>query len=159
MRDKTGAAIAFQNGGGIRAGIAPGVITYRDIISVMPFRSTLVLLTMTGRQIMDVLNYAATITPGSGGFLHVSGLKWRINRRAGHGVAEAVMTKDVPIQMDGTYNVVTNSFMAAGGDGYNMFKNIEQMDTGFVDADALMECVSKGGKVHARVEGRLTILE
>lgn len=159
MRDKTGAAIAFQNGGGIRAGIAPGVITYRDIISVMPFRSTLVLLRMTGRQIMDVLNYAATITPGSGGFLHVSGLKWRINRRAGHGVAEAVMTKDVPIQMDGTYNVVTNSFMAAGGDGYNMFKNIEQMDTGFVDADALMECVSKGGKVHARVEGRLTILE
>ncbi len=159
MRAKTGADIAFQNGGGIRAGIEPGVITYRDIRSVLPFRGTLVLFTMTGRQIRNVLNNAAAIAPGSGGFLHVSGLKWTINRKDGHGVAESIMTNGAQLQMNRSYKVVTNSFMAVGGDGYEMFKNIEQMDTGFSDADALMEYVAKRGKVRARIEGRLTILE
>ncbi len=157
MQAKTGADIAFQNGGGIRADIAPGTVTYRNILTVQPFGNTLVLLDMTGQQVMDVLNYAATIESGSGAFLHVAGLKWTLNRA--NKAAENVMVGDVPIDPQKTYKVVTNNFMASGGDGYKMLREISQVDTGFVDADAFKEYVAKLGKVEPKVEGRLTIVE
>ncbi len=159
MRAKTSAEIAFQNGGGIRATIAPGPITYRDILTVQPFGNTLVLLDMTGEQVMDVLNYAATIEPGNGGFLHVAGLKWTINRTKEPVVAENVMVGDAPIDLQRTYKVVTNNFMASGGDGYKMLKDIPAVDTGFVDADATKEYIQQFGKVEPKVEGRLTVVK
>jgi 5'-nucleotidase/UDP-sugar diphosphatase len=155
MRAKCGAQIAFQNAGGIRAGIAPGTITYRDILEVQPFGNTLVIMNMTGTQIMEVLHYAATVRPGHGAFLQVSGLKWT-NKK---GKAENVMVGDSPLIPEKKYKVVTNSFMAAGGDGYAMLKEIRQVDTGFVDADALREYIEKLTHVEPRVEGRLTLIK
>lgn len=155
MRAKTRAEIAFQNAGGIRADIAPGLITYRDILAVLPFGNTLVLMNMTGRQIMDVLDYAATVRPGHGGFLHVSGIRWTNNR----GRAENVMVGGAPLDLAKMYRVVTNTFMASGGDGYAMLKQIPQLDTGFVDADCLREYIKRAGKVKSKVEGRLTIVK
>jgi 5'-nucleotidase/UDP-sugar diphosphatase len=155
MRSKTGADIAFQNGGGIRADVAPGIVTYRDILKVQPFGNTLVIMHMTGKQIIDVLNYAATIKPGNGAFLQVSGLKWTNNK----GKADNVMIGNAPIELDKTYKTVTNNFMAAGGDGYSMFKETQQVDTGFVDADSLREYIAKSGEVNPKVEGRLTVIQ
>ena len=152
MRDKTNSDIAFQNGGGIRASLSPGAITYRDILTVQPFGNTLVIVKMTGAQIMDALDFAATKV-GSGAFLHVSGLKWNI---AG-GKAKNVMAGDQPIDLGKTYKVVTNNFMATGGDGYAMLKPLPQEDTGFVDADAFKDYVTKFDKVEPKLEGRLTI--
>lgn len=155
IRAKTGAEIAFQNAGGIRASIAPGPITYRDILTVLPFGNTLVLLDMTGSQIMDVLNYAAIVKPGTGEFLHVSGLTWT-NKK---GIPEEVLVSGVPLESERMYKVVTNNFMAAGGDGYVMFKEAPQYDSGFTDASALREYIMKAGTVAPEVEGRLTIIE
>ncbi|MBT8349650.1 MAG: 5'-nucleotidase C-terminal domain-containing protein [Deltaproteobacteria bacterium] len=152
MRDKTSSDIAFQNGGGIRASISPGAITYRDILTVQPFGNTLVIVDMTGAQIMDALNFAATKV-GSGAFLHVSGLKWTIMGEK----AKNVMVADQPIELGKTYQVVTNNFMATGGDGYAMLKPLPQEDTGFVDADAFKDYVTKLDRVEPKLEGRLTI--
>ena len=154
MRAKTGADIALQNAGGIRADIAPGEITYRDILTVQPFGNTLVLLDMTGQQILDTLTYAATIEAGNGAFLQVSGLKWTNNQ----GKPETILAGGQPLELEKTYKVVTNNFMASGGDGYKMLKDLPQTNTGFVDADAVREYVEQRGKVGAEVEGRLTIL-
>ena len=158
MRAKTGAEIAFQNAGGIRTSIDPGPITYREILAVQPFGNTLVEVEITGQQIMDVLNYAATIDPkaGSGAFLQVSGLTWANNK----GTAENVMVGGVALDVDKAYSAVTNSFMAVGGDGYDTFKELtKKVDTGYVDADALKEYIQDLGKVEPKVEGRLTIVE
>lgn len=157
MRAKVGADIAFQNGGGIRAGIPEGTITYRSVLTVQPFGNILTTLEMTGAQIMDVLNYAATLDPGAGAFLHVSGLSWTLNRQTKQ--AENVMVGDAPIDLDKTYSVVTNNFMAAGGDGYEMLADLPKYETGFVDADALKEYIEQMGEVSPEVEGRLTIIE
>lgn len=154
MRAKTGADIALQNAGGIRADIAPGKITYRDILTVQPFGNTLVLLDMTGQQILDTLTYAATIEAGNGAFLQVSGLKWTNNQ----GKPETILAGGQPLDLEKTYKVVTNNFMASGGDGYKMLKDLPQTNTGFVDADAVREYIQQRGKVGAEVEGRLTIL-
>jgi len=155
MRSKTGAEIAFYNGGGIRANIEAGPITYRDILTVLPFGNTLVLLDMTGAQIMEILNHAATVKPGASGILHASGLTWT-NKK---GIPENVMVGDAPIELERMYKVVTNSYLAAGGEGYTMFKDAPQYDTGFTDASALREYIMKAGKVAPKVEGRLTIIE
>jgi len=155
IRDKTMAEIAFCNGGGIQASIEQGLITYRDILRVFPFRNTLVLMDMTGEQIMSVLNHAVTLRPGSGGFLHASGLTWTNNR----GIPEQVMVGDAPIELNRMYKVVTNSYLTAGGNDYVMFKDISQYDTGFVDTYVLREYIMKLGKVAPKVEGRLTIIE
>ncbi len=155
MRAKTGAEIAFQNGGGIRASIEPGSITYRDILTVLPFQNTLVLMDMTGEQIMDVLSRAATVKPEAGAFLHASGLTWTNNK----GFPEQVIVGEEPIELGRMYKVVTNRFLAGGGDAYTMFKDIPQYDTGFVNASALREYIMKAGKVAPKVEGRITIIE
>ncbi len=155
MRAKTGAEIAFQNGGGIRTNIEPGPIAYRDILQVLPFGNTLVLLDMTGMQIMEILNHAATIESGAGGFLHASGLTWTNNK----GIAEEVKTGDFPIELGRVYKVVTNNFLAGGGDGYTVFEDLPQFDTGFTDASALRDYILKKGTVSPEVEGRLTIIK
>jgi len=103
---------------------------------------------------MEILSYAATIKPGASAFLHASGLTWT-NKK---GIPEHVMVGDAPIELDHMYKVVTNNFLAAGGDDYP-FKDIPQYDTGFTDASALREYIMKAGKVVPKVEGRLTIIE
>lgn len=152
MRDKTGADIAFQNGGGIRAGIAPGQITYRDVLTVQPFGNTLTEINMTGAQVMELLDIAATKIE-SGGFMQVSGLKVTYSG----GKAANVMVAGAPIDQEKIYKVVTNNFVAAGGDGYKLLKSMEKYDTGYVDAEATMEYINKLGKVDPKVEGRITI--
>ena len=64
-----------------------------------------------------------------------------------------------PLDLAKTYTVVTNRFMASGGDGYAMLKRVPQLDTGFVDADCLREYITSAGRVKPRVEGRLTIIK
>lgn len=156
MRAKTGADIALQNGGGIRAGIAPGMIAYRDVLSVQPFGNTLTEIMMTGTQIVEVLNMSAAKV-GSGAFLHVSGLKVTYNKTAGK--AENVMVGNAPIEIDKTYKVVTNNFVAAGGDGYSTMKLLDKYDTGYVDADATIEYIRTFGEVDPKVEGRITVID
>ncbi|MCP4401541.1 MAG: bifunctional UDP-sugar hydrolase/5'-nucleotidase [bacterium] len=156
MRAKTGAEIAFINAGAIvmEANIEPGPITYRDILNIHPYGNTLVLLDLTGEQVMEVLNYAATFKIGQGNFLHISGLTWTRNK----GLAEHVTMGGLPIDLDRLYKVVITSALAGGVDGH-IFKELPQFNTGFFDADATREYIQKMGKVAPKIEGRLTIIE
>ena len=71
--------IAMQNGGGIRAAIDQGEITIGEIITVLPFGNTLATMELTGEQIMKHLNIGVSQAPKeSGGFLHVSGMKYTL---------------------------------------------------------------------------------
>jgi 5'-nucleotidase / UDP-sugar diphosphatase len=157
MRAKVDAEVGFMNGGGIRATIPAGIISYRDVLTVLPFGNTISVVTMTGEQIMQVLDMAVAVKPGAGAFLHVSGLKWTLNRTTGK--AENVMVGDAQLDPQKTYKAVTNNFMATGGDGYVPFTALPQYDSGFVLADALMEYIKNAGNVEPKVDGRLTIVE
>ncbi|PNR87395.1 metallophosphatase [Petrotoga sp. HKA.pet.4.5] len=140
---KTGADVALMNGGGIRASIEAGEITYRDILTVLPFGNTLYVLELTGKDIMDVLNYAATIPDGQGAKLHVAGLTAEIKG----GKATNVKINGKPIDLNKTYKVVTNNYVAAGGDGYTMLAGKPGYDTYFRDADSLREYIAHLGTI------------
>ena len=138
MRAKTGADIALHNGGGIRDSIAPGRIRIRDLLRVLPFGNTLVLMELKGRDIRRILRQANRVRPGQGGYLHASGLSWSPRQ----GEPEEIRIKGRPLEPDRTYSVVTNSFLAAGGDGYHLFTTWPQNDTGYVDVAVLREFIS-----------------
>jgi len=147
MRWKTGADIALQNGGGIRASIKPGKITYRDILTVLPFGNTLYVMELTGAEIMKVLEYAATIPDGKGAHLQTSGLTW-VNDG---GKPVDVEVDGEPIDLNKTYVVVTNNYMAGGGDGYLMLKEWSEKgyDTGFVLADVVKDYIKNLGVIES----------
>ena len=84
------ADIGFANGGGIRADIDAGDITYGDIISVHPYGNTLCVAEVTGQEILDALEMASrsvlletsdreNAVGENGGFLQVSGLKYTVD--------------------------------------------------------------------------------
>jgi len=141
MRWKAKADIAFTNGGGIRADILPGKITIRDILTVLPFGNTLFVMKLSGEQVLKVLEYAATIPKGKGAYLHTSGLTWKSK----DGKVVEVYVNDEPLDLTKTYIVVTNNYMAGGGDGYKMLKewSTQGYDTGFLMSDAVIEYIKE----------------
>lgn len=90
-RYATNADIAFANGGGIRANIAAGDLTFADIKACHPFGNQLYAVKATGQQILDALEWTSRNTQAEyktadgnangelGGFLQVAGLRYTID--------------------------------------------------------------------------------
>ena len=119
MRDATGAQIAFQNGGGIRADIPKGPITLEAVFTALPFDDDLVSMDLTGEQIRELLEKSVL----SESMLQVSGIQivYDLSKPAGEKVA-SVEVGGKPMAAQATYKVVTNDFLAAGGNQFNIFK-------------------------------------
>ena len=148
------AVIALQNGGGIRAGIDQGDITLGDILTVLPFGNTLATMKLTGKEIIEALEHSVSQAPSeSGGFLHVSGMKFTYDssKPAGERVETVkVKGKDgsyADLDQTKEYVVATNAFTAKGGDGFTVFKKAYEAgrvtDLGFADWENLRDYVAK----------------
>jgi 2',3'-cyclic-nucleotide 2'-phosphodiesterase (5'-nucleotidase family) len=116
MRDAAKADVAVTNKTGIRADIPAGPVRMADIYQVSPFGNSMVSMLLTGRELRDELEYALS-EPRYG--LEVSGLEARydIDRPYGDRVIR-VLVGGRPLDLEGKYRVVTNSFLARGGDGH-----------------------------------------
>ena len=99
-RKLLGTDIAFVNGGGIRADIKQGDVTYSDIISVHPFGNS-----VTGQQILDALEFGARAVGVSenGGFLQVSGITFDIDSTIPSSVK--LDDKSMFVSVNGAYRV------------------------------------------------------
>ena len=135
--------IALQNGGGIRqnggdilpaTGMVPGTITQRNTMDVLPFDNLLsVIKTLTPTDLKGVLEHSASSLPDPDGhFMQVAGLKviYNVSNATGSRVVSAVLDDGTKIVengalVDGAPNVtmLTNSFIAAGNDGYSQLSN------------------------------------
>lgn len=96
-RSLTNADIAFVNGGGIRADISEGKITYGDLLNVQPYGNMICVVEATGLEIRDALEMSYRMVEGkyedengsvgeSGGFFHLSGMKVVIDTSIPSGV-------------------------------------------------------------------------
>ena len=135
-----GVDAAVTNGGGIRASIAAGDITKKDINTVLPFGNTLYVVKVTGAELLEALEASTYCTPEAiGGFPQVAGIEFTVNTGAqfdtkelypGSTSGKPASINRVMIQTVGgeafnpeeTYTIVTNDFMGAGGDTYYAFK-------------------------------------
>lgn len=158
---KAGAVMAFQNGGGVRAGVDKGPITFEEAITVQPFGNTLTIVDLTGAQIKAALEHGvATWSENKGQFLHVSkGVSYTfdLSKPAGSRVTSVTLNGQ-PIVDTQVYKVAMNNFTAAGGDGFTMFKDAKKLETGTLDVDVLVNYFKLVGTVNAQNEGRIVIV-
>ena len=183
-REVLDADVGLINGGGIRADIAAGEITYGDIISVHPYNNQATSVRVTGQQLLDALELGARYTPyENGGFLHASGLTYTIDTTIPSSVVTDVQdnfvrvdgayrVKDVmvggePLDLEKTYVVASHDYMLlSGGDGMTMFDGAEVVkDRVMPDSEVLIQYIRDylGGVVGQEYadlygQGRITIL-
>ena len=132
--------VAVQNGGGMRqtagdvlpAGGAPGDVYLVDTLDVLPFPNGVTVIRNVSPEDLKAafetsINHALA---GGGGFLQVSGVAvvFDAARPAGERVVSLALAGGAPVVVNGALaegapavTVLTNSFVAAGGDGYPMF--------------------------------------
>ncbi|WP_416413005.1 bifunctional UDP-sugar hydrolase/5'-nucleotidase UshA [Pantoea sp. App145] len=135
----TKADFAVMSGGGIRTSLAQGEISWRDLLQVQPFSNQVVSVTLTGRELLAYLAKVANITTDAGGFAQFAHISLVAD---GSSVSE-VKINGVPLDMDKTYRMATNSFNATGGDGYpRIDSHAGYSNTGLRDADVLRDWVS-----------------
>ncbi|ADV66812.1 bifunctional metallophosphatase/5'-nucleotidase [Deinococcus maricopensis] len=160
---RAGAVIGLVNGGGVRASIDAGPITFEEAITVQPFGNTLTILDLTGAELKAALEHGvATWSENKGQFLHVSkGLQYTfdVTRPAGQRVT-SVTFNGQPLDDSRTYTVAVNTFTANGGDGFDVLKNAKgrRLDTGTLDIDLLVNYLQAQGTISAANEGRITVV-
>jgi 5'-nucleotidase len=162
------AQIAFMNPGGLRADLCyaeaeyeaglnvcvgvpddGGVITYKDAATVQPFANTLVRMSLTGHQIMEVLEQQLQPEGSSRPFLHLGvsdGFEYTydiVRDETGAPTAftvDSMMLNGVEIDHEASYEVVVNSFLAAGGDNFATFaEGANPQDTGQIDLETFVD--------------------
>lgn len=131
--EREGAAdIAFQNAGGVRTSIPAGPITIADVFTILPFANTLHVLNLSGAEVIETLEEAVADTgSGGGAYPYTAGLRFAVDLSAQPGarISEVEVNPRLagawmPIDPKVRYEVVTNSFIAGGGDGYNVFARV-----------------------------------
>ena len=173
------AVVGITNGGGIRAAIAAGDITKKDINTVLPFGNTVAVVYVTGAELLEALEASTFCTPDAiGGYPQTSGIEWTLDTTktfdqgnvytldgkessyfAPASINRVTITKinGEPFNPEATYAVVTNNFCAAGGDTYNVFaRSSASFDTGIPMDEAVMAYVAEvlQGKVTAEAYGQ-----
>ncbi len=179
--------IAIMNGGGIRADIPTGKITYANLVSVFPWGNMGCVIEVTGQQLKDALELGAMNFPQeSGGFLQVSGIKYKINSKIASSVKvdEEGMFQSVEgkyrvkkikiyneetgkyekLDLDKTYTLAgINYTLKSCGDGFTMFGGSKIVkDDVAVDCEVLITYLEDylGGVVgeeYAKPQGRIKI--
>jgi 5'-nucleotidase len=133
-----------MNQRGIRAGFTQaGNVTFGRAYIVKPPNTSLVSMSMTGQQIINLLNQQWS-GPNVGKHrktLQVSdGFSYRWQATAAGPVLDeaSVQINGAPLVKTQTYRVVANSFLSEGGDGFAAFAAATNKVVGSLDLDAFV---------------------
>lgn len=168
VRKFTQAELALQNSGEIRSSIAAGEINRDEVMSVLPFNSTLVSVQLLGEEIIQILEHGvANVEEEAGKFLQVSGLRYRFDQQlpAGERIISAEILRGESydkLNPETLYTVAINSYIAKGGDGFAMLENAAEQGRGtnhhVLISDVLIRYLKGNSPVSPNVEGRIISL-
>ncbi len=175
--------VAIANGGGIRASIPAGSVTKKDVNTTLPFGNTIAVVYVSGNELLEALEASTYSTPTAiGAFPQVAGIDFTVDTSKpydsnpetypastyyGPASINRVTINSVngkPFDPDATYAVITNNFLAAGGDTYYAFvAATSQFDTGIPLDEGLMAYITDvlGGVIgeeYAQPAGRIHII-
>lgn len=149
------ARIAFTNATSVRTDVIPaadGSVTFGQLFAAQPFGNDLVVKTMTGAQIRAVLEqqFASgtnSVTKPimllpSRGFSY----SYDLTRPAGARILDLRLDGE-PVRDEVRYRVTMNSFLAAGGDNFTVFRDGTDPIVGPQDIDALESYIARGGNL------------
>jgi 2',3'-cyclic-nucleotide 2'-phosphodiesterase (5'-nucleotidase family) len=155
MREAVDADVAFTNLGGIRANIAMGIITPRDVFQVVPFENKLTYFEMTGSFLKHVIEWRVK---GMRQGAYVSGVKIVYSRtRPDFDRVVELTVNGEPWDPDRIYRVVTTDFIAEGNVGLQILTDVDKDYVTYSDItvkQAVIDYVKKHSPLEPRIEGR-----
>jgi len=116
MRAYTGADVAVQNRGGIRADVQAGSVTRRDLFEILPFGNHVVTVTLSGAELEALVR--RSIEGGAHSALEFSGMQIGVQGAKDEWSVVRLTVGGEELERKKDYRVVTNNFVAGGGDGY-----------------------------------------
>jgi 2',3'-cyclic-nucleotide 2'-phosphodiesterase (5'-nucleotidase family) len=147
--------IALYNHGGIRASVPKGEISVRNAYEIMPFENELVMVQLTGEQVVSLADYIS-IRKGEG----VAGITFGMMPDK----AIDIKVGGMKVDENKNYWLVTNDYIANGGDGMKVLTwASERIDTGIKIRTIIIESLKKmkenGETADAETDGRIYNVE
>jgi 5'-nucleotidase len=144
-----GAQLALMNPGGVRAPLAAGELRYEDLFASQPFYNNLVTLTLSGAQILKLLEQQwgpmrERVLQVSRGFSYTWDARQPIGQRVVPGSARL---EGRPLDPAADYRVTVNAFLAGGGDGFSLLERGRDRRTGMMDVDALELFIARNAPI------------
>jgi 5'-nucleotidase / UDP-sugar diphosphatase len=156
MREATGADIVLQHGGGIRADLLRGKIRLNEVYTVLPFDNFLVLMNLSGDQILRLLEQSGSL---KGKILQVAGMTvvFDLTKPAGARIVKASVG-GAALDAARDYRVATNDFLAAGGDGFTGFTEGRDVVHGDLLSEVLVDYLRNHSPVSYQVDSRISFI-
>jgi 5'-nucleotidase len=138
LRTYSGADFALLNTTGMRADLPPGELTRSEIVAALPFADTLSVLTLSGAQLRALFSQQARVaserecqTP-----IQISGLTLELKCSGSSARALVhIESSGVELETGKTYSVVTSTYLADGGSGFDLLP--EALERRALDLDLL----------------------
>jgi 5'-nucleotidase len=166
FRAATAADVAIVNGGSIRADtiIAPGILTRRSVLSALPFNNRVLKLRVTGAVLRQALEFGVASLGVNeeqpGRFPQVSGIRFTYDTRLKPGQRISNLTVNgKPVNDRANYTLAVTSYVADGGDGYEMLKGARVLtgpNQAPSEAEILLKSISAAPSIAPHVDGRIT---
>lgn len=141
------ADFAMTNTGGVWADLVvepDHTITWGAAQAVQPFGNILRVVEMTGQQVIDALNQQ--YDEDQNYYLQIAGLKYYYtdsdDPNQPYRVVAAYDENGQSLDMNKTYRVVINDFLAGGGDGFTAFKGTNQIAVIDADTEVFMSYIA-----------------
>jgi len=162
LRAHFAADAALINGGGLRGNRqypAGHAFTRRDLLTEMPFGNTVMLLEMTGAELLNVIEHGLSeVEHAAGRYPQISGMAFTFDPSAPAGQRVQEMTVGgLPLDPARRYRLATTDYLFNGGDGYAMLRQgrvIVDSSGGPLLVNVAAENIRHAGRIDARAEGR-----
>ena len=147
--------MALVTNGGLRTPIAKGDITVGSIFELMPFENELVVLTLKGRTVQKLMEYAA-----ERGNAPMAGVKYEVL----NGKPQNILIQRLPLDLEKNYTLSVSDYLANGGDGLGLLKeatNYFQLGKMYRTAilDGIEAITKSKMKVYGKLDDRVKILK
>lgn len=145
--------ISVLNNGGLRVSLPKGKITVGNIFELMPFENSLVLLELSGSQLVELLNFIAEKNGAP-----ISGVKFIIKDKK----ATSILINKSEFNVEKKYWVATSDYLANGGDNLVFLKNVsrkENLNLKVRDAfiNDLRSISEEGKMLKVELDGRISV--
>lgn len=150
FKSRTGKDIDFVllNHGGIRSIISKGNVTMRTAYEVMPFENTLVIVNLKGTQVQELIDYLLRNKRAH----PISNLTIEVD--SNFKLKKALIHGD-PLDLNKSYMVCTNDYLANGGDRMNFFKvNDSVYNIDYKVRNALIDYLKKVDTINPKIDNR-----
>ena len=156
IREVAEADVGLTNKGGLRTGLRLGPITRREVYELVPFDNSVVAFRLTGAQLRSALEHGLAPKRQP---LEIDGGTYEYSIQDGKRILGEVKVAGQRVEDAKIYRVATNSFLAGGGDGIEVFSTAERLPQSAAMQrylrDLLIEKLLAQKSLNVTAEGRI----